>query len=246
MASREKNMPRTARCQAEVLGRHCVGDASGPVHQHGAQGVAGGLAGEVHEFFGDVLPVGRDFSSRYSRMPARASTVSSARLAAFSASATSPGVAAFRMRSASAASFSLTFDAQGDSSPLHWNYAAVPAAAQTLFAAGAKSRQIEAAVARLRSARAKLAAAEQTLYNQLLGATLSADSARQALEVAESALGAAQENFDIVSSRYDVGKASVLERTDAQVALTRAQAEVVTARYNLLDTQILVSRLLGD
>ena len=38
----------------------------------------------------------------------------------------------------------------------------------------------------------------------------------------------------------------VLERTDAQVALTRALAEVVTARHNLLDTQILIARLIGE
>ena len=143
-------------------------------------------------------------------------------------------------------SLQLTFDAKGDSTPLLWNYAAVPAAAQSLFAAGAKTRQIETAVAQLRIARSKLAAAEQMLYNQLLSATLSATSARQALEVAESASEAAQENFDIVSSRYDVGKASVLERTDAQVSLSRAQAEVVAARYKLLGTQILIARLVGE
>ena len=143
-------------------------------------------------------------------------------------------------------SLSLTFDAQGDSTPLLWNYAAAPAVAQTLFAGRAKTRQIETAVSQLRAARSKLAAAEQTLWNQLLSATLSAASAQESLEVAQSAAEAAQENFDIVSSRYDVGKASVLERTDAQVALTRAQAEVVTARYNLLDTRILITRLIGE
>ena len=143
-------------------------------------------------------------------------------------------------------SLTLTFDAQGDSTPLLWNYAAVPAAAQTLFAGRAKTRQIETAVSQLRAARSKLAAAEQSLYNTLLNATLSAQSAQDALDVAQSAAAAAQENFDIVSSRYDVGKASVLERTDAQVALSRAQAEVVTARYNLLDTRILITRLIGE
>ena len=143
-------------------------------------------------------------------------------------------------------SFSLTFDAQGDSTPLLWNYAAVPAAAQTLFAARAKTRQIETAVSQLRAARAKLAAAEQALWNQLLSATLSATRARESLEVTQSACEAAQEYFDLVSARYDVGKASPLERTDAQVSLTRAQAEVVAARYNLIDTQILISRLIGE
>ena len=143
-------------------------------------------------------------------------------------------------------SFSLTFDAKGESSPLLWNYAAVPAVAQNLFSAGAKNRQIEAAVAQLRAARSKLAEAEQKLYNQVLVATLSADRARKSLAVAETALAAAHENFDVVSSRYDVGKASALERTDAQVALSSAEAAVVTARYDLLDTQILLARLIGE
>ena len=143
-------------------------------------------------------------------------------------------------------SFSLTFDAKGDSSPLLWNYAAVPAVAQTLFSAGAKNRQIETAVAQLRAARSKLAEAEQQLFNQVLTATLSADRARKSLAVAEAALAASKENFDVVSSRYDVGKASALERTDAQVALSSAEAAVVTARYDLQDTQILLARLIGE
>ena len=143
-------------------------------------------------------------------------------------------------------SFRLSFDAKGDSSPLLWNYAAVPAVAQTLFSAGAKNRQIETAVAQLRAARSKLAEAEQQLFNQVLTATLSADRARKSLAVAEAALAASKENFDVVSSRYDVGKASALERTDAQVALSSAEAAVVTARYDLLDTQILLARLIGE
>ena len=95
-------------------------------------------------------------------------------------------------------------------------------------------------------ARSRLAAAEQQLYDKLLAATLAADRARRSLDVAELAERAARENFDVVSSRYDVGKSSVLERTDAQVALTRAEAAVVAARYDWLDTQILIARLIGD
>lgn len=143
-------------------------------------------------------------------------------------------------------SLNLTFDAQGDSSPLLWNYAAVPAAAQSLFAAGAKNRQIEAAVAQLRAARSKLAEAEQQLYHKLVTATLAADRAERSLGVAEATLNAARENFEVVSNRFEVGKAGVLERTDAQVALSSAEAAVVAARYDLLDTQILLARLVGE
>lgn len=143
-------------------------------------------------------------------------------------------------------SFSLTFDAKGDSSPLLWNYAAVPAASQSLFSAGAKSRQIETAVAQLRSARSALAAAEQKTWNAILSAKLEEDRAAESLSVAEAALEAAKENFEVVSSRYDVGKASSLERTDAQVAVTSAEANVISARYDWLGAQILLARLVGD
>ena len=143
-------------------------------------------------------------------------------------------------------SFSLTFDARGDSSPLLWNYAAVPAAAQSLFSAGAKSRQIETAVAQLRSARSALAEAEQKTWNAILAAALDEKRALESLSVAQAALDAAEENFEVVSSRYDVGKASSLERTDAQVAVTSARANVISARYDHFDAKILLARLVGD
>lgn len=50
----------------------------------------------------------------------------------------------------------------------------------------------------------------------------------------------------VVPSCFKNLSRGVLERTDAQVALSRAQAEVVTARYNLLDTRILITRLIGE
>ena len=143
-------------------------------------------------------------------------------------------------------SLRLTFDAKGDSSPLLWNYAAAPAVAQTLFSAGAKNRQIETAVAQLRAARSALAEAEQKTWNAILAATLEADRAKESLSVAQAALDAAEENFEVVSSRYDVGKASSLERTDAQVAVTGARANVISARYDWFDAKILLARLVGD
>ncbi len=143
-------------------------------------------------------------------------------------------------------SFSLTFDAKGDSSPLLWNYAAVPAVSQSLFSAGAKSRQIETAVAQLRAARSALAAAEQKTWNAILSAKLEEERAAESLSVAEASLEAAKENFDVVSSRYDVGKASSLERTDAQVAVTSAEANAISARYDWLGAKILLAKLVGN
>lgn len=141
---------------------------------------------------------------------------------------------------------SIKFTASGEDSPFLWNLVGAGSAAQTIFCAGAKRRAIDAAVAQLRIARAKVADAELSLYNSLTTAVLDAQRARQQLEVAEKTVEMAKQNYDIVSQRYDVGDASELERTDAQVSLSSAKASAVSARYDYLDAQILISRLIGD
>ncbi|MGN0843978.1 MAG: efflux RND transporter permease subunit, partial [Kiritimatiellia bacterium] len=143
-------------------------------------------------------------------------------------------------------SLGLSFDVTGNSMPLLWNYAAAGNVAQSLFSAGDKNRRIEEAVARMRSARSKVAEAEQTLYNNIVTAVLNAERAKKSLEVAKVAERAARENFEIVENRYEVQMASALERTDAQVQLTSARANVVTASYDYLDTQIIIAYLLGE
>lgn len=143
-------------------------------------------------------------------------------------------------------SLGLTFDVTGSSTPLLWNYAAAGNVAHSLFSAGDKNRRIEEAVARMRVARSKVAEAEQSLYNNLVTAVLNAERAKKSLDVARVAEQAARENYEIVENRYEVQMASALERTDAQVQLTSARANVVTASFDYLDTQITIAYLLGE
>lgn len=117
---------------------------------------------------------------------------------------------------------------------------------ESIFSAGRKQRAIEAAVAQLRIARSAIAAEELNLFNQLTVAHLNATRASDQLKVAQETAQLAKENFDIVSARYEVGNASELERTDAQVALTSAKANVVSAQYDYYDAQVSIANLIGE
>ena len=127
-----------------------------------------------------------------------------------------------------------------------WNLVGAASASQAVFAAGRNKRAIDRAVAIFRIARSEAVAAELDLYNDLSTAVLDARRAAEQLEVALDSERIAQENYDIVNDRYEVGKASELERTDAQVALSGARASAVSARYDALDAQIAIARLIGE
>ncbi len=141
---------------------------------------------------------------------------------------------------------SIQYQATYDESTLLWNLVGAGQLSQSVFCGGKKKRMIDAAVAQLRIARANVAAEELSLRNSLSVAVLAAISARQQLDVAIENEKLAKDNLDIVEARYAVGKASEIERSDAQVSLSSARAAVVTAKYDYYDSQILISRLIGE
>ena len=70
--------------------------------------------------------------------------------------------------------------------------------------------------------------------------------ARQSLEVAKLSEESAQQNLDIVNEKYKHGKATAVDRTDAQVSYSTAKANVVTAHFDYLEAQTAVAYLIGD
>jgi outer membrane protein TolC len=98
----------------------------------------------------------------------------------------------------------------------------------------------------LKNARAAIASYEQSLYMRLRTASLNAKLAKEQLVVATQIEKQASEYFGIVSEQYNVGKASSLERTDAQVAWTGAKASTVAATYDYQDALAVIAQLTGD
>lgn len=129
---------------------------------------------------------------------------------------------------------------------LLWNLSGIGQLSQHIFCAGRKRRAIDAAVSNFRIARAKVTEEELTLKSQLTQAILASIRARQQLDVASASKTMAEENYNIVSQRYEVGQASEIERSEALVSLSSAKAAVVSAKYDYYDSQILISNLIGE
>lgn len=126
-----------------------------------------------------------------------------------------------------------------------WELAGGAALTQSIFSGGRKKRAIESAVAKLRIARANLAEEELNLANKLESAVLGSIKARKELDTALESEKLAEENLRIVDESLSVGKATPLEKSDAQLALSTARSAVVKAKYDFCDAQNLISLLIG-
>lgn len=134
----------------------------------------------------------------------------------------------------------------GHDFPFAWNYSWGLRISDTLFNGFRNTSRIRDAVTSLRKARASVADAEQTLYLNLVSTVAEYESARKRLEIAELIARQARENRDIVNEQYRIGLSSSIERTDAEVTFTKAQSDVVRARYDAQAAQAHISRLAGD
>jgi len=130
--------------------------------------------------------------------------------------------------------------------PWLWNLNGGISLAETLFNGGRNLRAIRNAADSLRLARSRYAAKEQGVYRNLIVAVLTMNRARQSLEVAKLSEKSAQQNLDIVNEKYKHGKATAVDRTDAQVSYSSAKANVVTAHFDYLEAQTAVAYLIGE
>lgn len=129
----------------------------------------------------------------------------------------------------------------GAALPLVWNWSAGLNATLSLLDGGRRTAQIDDSVAALRSSRARVAEREQQIYLELSRAFSVRDTARQRLELADLIEREARDSLSLVNERYRVGKASAVEVTDAQVAVSKAQADQVKARF---DVQLATAQIL--
>ena len=130
--------------------------------------------------------------------------------------------------------------------PLLWNLTGLGLISQNIYNGGRDMLDIKSAVNELHIARSKVAEYEQTLFYNLRKALLDAQRAHDALEVAKRTESLSADNLRIVNERFAVGKASSIERTDAQVQHSNAQAAVVSATFDDFDAQSNIAYLIGD
>ena len=130
--------------------------------------------------------------------------------------------------------------------PYIWNLNSAASLAQTWFDGGARLRTIESAVIALRKARVQVASRHQELFQELRKAILVARHAEKQLEVSSLTERLARHNLEIVNEQFRVGRASSVERTDAQVSHSSASASLVSAKYSRQLAMASISHLIGD
>jgi outer membrane protein len=92
-----------------------------------------------------------------------------------------------------------------------------------LFDGGGRLARYREARANVEGAEARVRATELDIIREVEQAQLTVTEAEERIQAAQTAVASAQENFRLAQGRFDAGVGTILELTDAQLALTQAQ-----------------------
>jgi outer membrane protein len=110
----------------------------------------------------------------------------------------------------------------------------------TLFDGGNKIARYREARANIDAARARVRATELDISREVEQTINNVIEADERIQAAQVAVTSALENFRLAQGRFDAGVGTILELTDAQLALTQAQNQEAQA---LADYRIALARL---
>jgi outer membrane protein len=128
----------------------------------------------------------------------------------------------------------------GTTTDLHPNWSVGLNLSWTLFDGGNLIGQYQESKANLEGSRARLRASELDIIQNVEQAEISAEEGQERIQAAQAAVASAEENFRLAQGRFDAGVGTILELTDAQLALTQAQN---TEAQALSDFRIALYRL---
>lgn len=109
-----------------------------------------------------------------------------------------------------------------------------------IFDGGNLVAAYDEAKANLGAASARVKVAELTLIQNLEQAEIAVEAAQERIQAARALIASSQENFRLAQGRFDVGVGTILELTDAQLALTQASN---TEAQALADYRIALAQL---
>jgi len=138
-----------------------------------------------------------------------------------------------------------SFSWAGALTPVTWFSFLGPMLNWAVFTGWEKTGTLHAAVADLHQAYANRALEEQTLFLDLRNAYAVLEDTQESLKIVSLTVQSASETLDLVTGRYQVGKASSVELTDAQVQLAQAKAQEIQARYDYEISIAAIERSIG-
>jgi outer membrane protein len=93
----------------------------------------------------------------------------------------------------------------------------------TLFDGGNLIGRYQEARANLDASQARVKASELDIIQNVEQAEIVSEEAQERIQAAQAAVASAEENFRLAQGRFDAGVGTILELTDAQLALTQSQ-----------------------
>jgi len=129
--------------------------------------------------------------------------------------------------------------------PLTWNWSLGAALSWVPFDGFERLSTIQESTASLRSARTQRTLVEQQVWLVLRTAWLGMEDARKRLDLTTLAVHSAEQNLELAQGRFDVGKGTSVELTDAQQALALARGDLVQSRADERTARALLARALG-
>jgi outer membrane protein TolC len=109
-----------------------------------------------------------------------------------------------------------------------------------IFDGGNKVAKYKEAKASLEAAQARVRALELDIWKEVEQDHSAFIETEERIQAAQASVASAQENFKLAQGRFDAGVGTILELTDAQLALTEAQS---TEAQALADYRIAIARL---
>lgn len=110
----------------------------------------------------------------------------------------------------------------------------------TLFDGGNRISRFRESKVNVEAAQSRVRASELDISREVEQSYITVSEASERIQAAQVAVASAQENFRLAQGRFDAGVGTILELTDAQLALTQAQN---TEAQALADYRIAVVRL---
>ena len=133
----------------------------------------------------------------------------------------------------------------GSGLPLAWNWSLGAALSWVPFDGFERLSTIDESAASLRSARTQHTLVEQQVWLVLRTAWLGMEDARKRLDLTTLAVHSSEQNLELAQGRFDVGKGTSVELTDAQQALAQARGDLVQSRADERAARALLARALG-
>jgi outer membrane protein TolC len=113
------------------------------------------------------------------------------------------------------------------------------------FQGGRRLGEIRAASAAFRAAAAQAQVVCDTIAFEVNEAYRDVQAARQSIALARPAVAQARENLRLVTRKYETGDATPTDIVDAETALTRAEQDLYTARYDYLTALARIDYAMG-